>query len=68
MELDAQQIKSIVYALRFKIGFLKSAETDLTLEQDCIDAKNDRGYLQGLLGMLEMELRRQLALKPGDPV
>jgi len=69
MDLNPQQIKSIVYALRFKIEHLKSVEADVTIdEDDRIDAKNDRGYLQGLLGVLELELRRKLGMKSKDPI
>lgn len=69
MDLNPRQIKSIVYALRFKIEHLKSIESDITIdEDDRIDAKNDRGYLQGLLGMMELELRHRLGLRPGDPI
>jgi hypothetical protein len=69
MDLNPQQIKSIVYALRFKIEHLKSVETDVTVdEDDIIDATNDRGYLQGLLGVMELELRRKLGMKSNDPI
>jgi len=69
MDLNPQQIKSIVYALRFKIDYLKGVEADVTVDEDeKIDAKNDRGYLQGLLGAMELELRRLLGMKPNDPI
>jgi hypothetical protein len=68
-QLSPQEIGAIIYALRFQIAHLKAVGNDpLVSDDDRADAKNDFGYLEGLEGRLESEMRSTLGLKPTDPI